>query len=62
MRFFNFFFGGGWVEQILLRGAESGAIIGFAVGKDRVEMFHLQFADDTIVFVLHEHRLLVKWL
>lgn len=30
--------------------------MGFAVGKDSVEVTHQQFADDTILFILHDHR------
>ncbi|XP_074283833.1 uncharacterized protein LOC141608370 [Silene latifolia] len=37
-------------NQIMLRGIQVGSIQGLEVGKDKVVLTHLQFADDTLVF------------
>lgn len=41
----SFYFGGRWVEQNAIKNPKHGATVGFAVGKDRVKMSYLQFAN-----------------
>lgn len=44
------------------RSLERGAIEEFVIGNDRIEVSHLQFADDTILFVSHNNTSITNGL
>lgn len=44
------------LSRILNRATERGIVKGIKVGKDSVEVSHLQLADGTILFFEHDNR------